>query len=83
MASSYGNHDASTCAQNFMALSLALAGREDWARATADRALTIASNLKDPFSLALTLYFASTTAQVLGDVALATQHRGTAPPTRD
>ena len=74
MASSYGNHDASTCAQNFMALSLALAGREDWARATADRALAIARNLNDPFSLALTLYFASATAQVLGDVGLATQH---------
>ena len=31
-------------------------------------------SLNDPFSLGLTLYFASAVAQVLGDVALAAQH---------
>ena len=74
MASSYGNHDASTCARYFAALSLAFAGEEERARAMADSALDIARSLNDPFSLALTLYFASAVAQVLGDVALATQH---------
>ena len=74
MASSYGNHDASTCARNFNALSLALAGDEERARSTADASLAAARRLNDPFSLALTLFFASATAQVLGDVALATEH---------
>jgi predicted ATPase/DNA-binding winged helix-turn-helix (wHTH) protein len=74
MASSYGNHDASTCARYFAALSLAFAGEEEHARAMADSALAAARSLNDPFSLALTLYFTSAMAQVLGDVALAAQH---------
>jgi hypothetical protein len=37
-----------------------------------DEALAEARSLKDPFSLALTLYFASATGQLLGDVRLAT-----------
>ena len=74
MASSYGNHDASTCGRNFMALALALAGEEDRAVSTANAALAVARSLSDPFSLGLTLYFASATAQVLGHVASASQH---------
>src|SRR6266853_319074 len=73
MASSYGNHDASTCARNFAALSLALAGEDERARAMAETSLTVARSLNDPFSLALTLYFASAVAQVLGDVLGAAQ----------
>ena len=42
MASSYGNHDAGTCARNFAALAVALAGDEERARAMADNALTVA-----------------------------------------
>ena len=37
MASSYGNHDAACCARNFSAMSLALAGDADEARAMIDR----------------------------------------------
>jgi predicted ATPase len=74
MASSYGNHDASTCARSFTALSLALAGEEERARATADTSLAVARGLNDPFSLALALYYASVVAQFLGDVALAARH---------
>ena len=74
MASSYGNHDASTCARYFIALSLALAGEEERARSMAESSLAVARSLNDPFSLALTLYFASAAAQVLGDVVLAAQH---------
>ena len=74
MASSYGNHDASTCARNFWALSLALAGDEERARSIADTSVAVARSLGDPFSLALTLAFAAFVAQVLGDVALAAQH---------
>ena len=74
MASSYGNHDAGTCARYFSALSLAFAGEEERARSMADSALAVARSLDDPFSLALSLYFASAVAQVLGDVALAAQH---------
>jgi predicted ATPase len=74
MASRYGNHDADTCARYFSALSLAFAGEEERARSMADTALAAARGLNDPFTLGLTLYFASAVAQVLGDVALAAQH---------
>ena len=74
MASSYGNHDAGTCARWFSALSLALAGEEERARTMADSSLAAARGLDDLFSLALSLYFASATAQVLDDVALAARH---------
>ena len=74
MASRYGNHNASACGQNFMALALALAGEEDRAVSTANAALALARSLSDPFSLGLTLYFASATAQVLGHVVPASQH---------
>jgi predicted ATPase len=73
LASSYGNHDASTCARNFTALSLALAGEDERASAMVNSALAVARSLNDPFSLALTLYFASAVAQILGQVALAAQ----------
>jgi tetratricopeptide (TPR) repeat protein len=74
MASSYGNHDAGNCARYFKALALALAGDADNARSTADHAVTIAKQLNDPFSLALSLYFAAATAQILGDATVAAQH---------
>jgi DNA-binding winged helix-turn-helix (wHTH) protein/predicted ATPase len=73
MASSYGNHDAGICARYFAALSLALAGENDRARAMADTAVAVAQGLNDSFSLALALYFAAVTAQILGDAALAVQ----------
>ena len=72
MASSYGNHDAGCCARNFSSLVLALTGDGDGARAMMARSLAAARTLDDPFSLALTLYFTSAAAQMLGDVALAT-----------
>jgi DNA-binding winged helix-turn-helix (wHTH) protein/predicted ATPase len=74
MASSYGNHDAKACARSFTALSLALAGEGERARAMADSSLAVARGLNDPFSLALALYYASAVAQFLGDVALAARH---------
>jgi adenylate cyclase len=72
LASSYGNHDAACCARNFSAMSLALAGHGDRARAMIDDSLAAAGTLDDPFTMALTHYFASAAAQILGDVALAT-----------
>jgi DNA-binding winged helix-turn-helix (wHTH) protein/predicted ATPase len=72
MASSYGNHDAECCARNFSAISLALAGDDHGARVMIDKSLAAAKILDDPFSLALTLYFTSAAAQMLGDIALAT-----------
>jgi predicted ATPase/DNA-binding winged helix-turn-helix (wHTH) protein len=72
MASSYGNHDAACCARNFSAMSLALAGDGQGARGMIDQSLAAARSLDDPFSLALTLYFTSAAAQMLGDLALAT-----------
>ncbi len=74
MASRFGNHDASTCARNFLAMSLALAGEERRARATMDDALAESRRLNDPFSLALTFFFSAVTAQLLGDVTLSTTH---------
>jgi DNA-binding winged helix-turn-helix (wHTH) protein/predicted ATPase len=71
MASSYGNHDAGCCARNFSSLALALAGEAATARAMMERSLAAATSLDDPFSLALTLYFTSAAAQMMGDVALA------------
>jgi adenylate cyclase len=71
MASSYGNHDASTCARNFAAFSLALAGDDERARTMAESSLAVARKLNDPFFLALTFFFTSAVAQVLGDVAVA------------
>jgi DNA-binding winged helix-turn-helix (wHTH) protein/predicted ATPase len=76
MASSYGNHDARACALYFTALSSALAGDEERARTTADKAIAVARGLDDPFSLALALFFASAVAQILGDVTLASHHAG-------
>jgi predicted ATPase len=49
MASSFGNHDAGTCARYFSALSLALAGEEERARTMADTSLAAARRLDDPF----------------------------------
>ena len=72
MASSYGNHDAGCCARNFSAMALALAGEGARARAMMEHSVAAARSLGDPFSLALTLYFTSVAAQMLGDVALAT-----------
>jgi predicted ATPase/DNA-binding winged helix-turn-helix (wHTH) protein len=74
MASSYGNHDAGCCARNFSAMALALVGDEQQARQRIDQALAAARKLDDPFSLALTLYFTSAAAQMLGDVVLATEN---------
>jgi len=71
MASQYGNHDVGCCAHNFNAMALALAGDVAAARAAVDTSLAAARKLDDPFSLALTLYFASAVAQMTGDVALA------------
>jgi predicted ATPase len=76
MASRYGNHDAACCARNFSAMALALAGDEKGARAMIDQSLAAARKLDDPFSLALTLYFTSAAAQMLGDVALASENSG-------
>lgn len=73
-ASSYGNHDAACCARNFNAMSLALTGDRDAARAMIDEALAAANSLHDPFSLALTLYFTSAAAQMLGHAPLATRY---------
>jgi hypothetical protein len=39
----------------------------------ADSSLALASGLNDPFSLALSLYFSSAMAQVLGDIVLSAQ----------
>jgi predicted ATPase len=74
MASSYGNHDAACCARNFRAISLCLAGDEERARRLIDQSLAAARGLGDPFSLALSLYFASAVMQISNDVTPAAQH---------
>lgn len=74
MASLYGNHDVACCAHNFSAMALALAGDVEAARATVDTSLAAARKLDDPFTLALTLFFASATAHILGDAEQAATH---------
>ena len=49
-------------------------GEEDAARAMIFTSVAEARNLGDPFSLALTLYFTSVAAQILGDTAIATEN---------
>ena len=73
-AASYGKHDASTCGRSFGAVSLALMGEDERARTMIGDALAAAAELKDPFSQALTHYFASVTGQLLGDLRLATDN---------
>ena len=52
-------------------MALALAGEEQRARTVIDQSVAAARSLDDPFSLALTLYFTSAAAQMLGDPELA------------
>jgi predicted ATPase len=73
MASSYGNHDAHSCGHAFAALAMAFASEDDGAQAMAESAITFATSLNDPFSLAQALHFGAVTAQVLGDIAIAMQ----------
>jgi adenylate cyclase len=55
-------------------MALALAGDNDGARTMIDQSLAAARSLGDPFSLALTLYFTAAAAQMLGDLALASEN---------
>jgi DNA-binding winged helix-turn-helix (wHTH) protein/predicted ATPase len=73
MASSYGNHDARTCGLYFSTLAHVLAGEDDRARGMAEEMLAVTRTLNDPFTLALALFFAAATAQMLGDVTLAAE----------
>ena len=73
-ASSYGNHDTSACACSFAAMSLALLGKDEHAREMIDTGLRVATSLKDPFSLALTLYLTAAAAQMMGDVQTAARN---------
>jgi len=74
MASSYGNHDTRCCGRNFSALCMALMGDQDGARTMIGTSVAEARSLGDPFSLALTLYFTSVAAQILGDVPFAAEN---------
>jgi DNA-binding winged helix-turn-helix (wHTH) protein/predicted ATPase len=74
MASSYGNHDASTCGRNFLTQALALGGDEEGTRTMLDSTLASTRGLDDPFSLALTLHASAVAAQILDDVPLAVRN---------
>jgi tetratricopeptide (TPR) repeat protein len=60
LASAYGDHDAGTCALNFGARAAVLLGAVDEAVRQSDASLTLARELEHPFTLAQTLFFAST-----------------------
>jgi hypothetical protein len=60
LASAYGNHDAGVCAMNFRARTLVLLGAVDEAVTVSDAAVALARELEHPFTLAQTLFFAST-----------------------
>jgi predicted ATPase len=53
---------------------MALMGDQDGARTMIGTSVAEARSLGDPFSLALTLYFTSVAAQILGDVPRATEN---------
>lgn len=60
LASAYGNHDAGACALNFKARALVLLGAVDEAVRVSEAALALSRQLGHPFTLAQTLFFAST-----------------------
>ncbi len=60
LASAYGNHDAGVCAMNFKARALVLLGAVDEAVSVSEAAVALARELEHPFTLAQTLFFAST-----------------------
>nr|UXE45408.1 hypothetical protein Hi04_10k_c4773_00023 [uncultured bacterium] len=67
LASAYGNHDAGTCALNFLARSLVLLGAVDEAVRRSDAAIALARELRHPFTLAQTLAFSATVHQARCD----------------
>lgn len=67
LASAYGNHDAGTCALNFLARALVLLGAVDEAVRRSDAAIALARELRHPFTLAQTLAFAATVHQARCD----------------
>ena len=74
LAGRYGNHDAGVCARCFRALALALLGQHEAAHAAVSDALTRAEGLGQPFTLALTRYFAGAAYQLLGEIDSASMH---------
>jgi DNA-binding winged helix-turn-helix (wHTH) protein/predicted ATPase len=61
LAATYGSHDPGTCSHNFLGWALALRGRSDEAHRISLESIALARQLRHPFSLALTLFFAAAT----------------------
>jgi predicted ATPase/DNA-binding winged helix-turn-helix (wHTH) protein len=74
LAGRYGNHDAGACARCFRALALALLGQREATESAVKEALSLAETLGQPFTLALTRYFAAAAYQLLGDIDSASLH---------
>jgi tetratricopeptide (TPR) repeat protein len=78
LASAYGNHDAGTCALNFAARALVLRGNVDEAARVSEAALTLARELEHPFTIAQTLFFASTVHHARQDPDATLRHASAA-----
>ena len=74
LASAYGNHDAGTCAMNFWARAAVLSGAVDEAVRQSDASLALARELGHPFTLTLTLFFASTIQHARQDAEATRAH---------
>jgi predicted ATPase len=73
-AGRYGDHDAGVCGQMFSARAFALAGRTATAVEVSRGAITLARELRHPFSLALALVFAAAVHQIRRDAPGARAH---------
>jgi len=74
LASAYGNHDAGTCALNFWSRAAVLLGAVDEAVRQSDASLALARELGHPFTLAQTLFFASTVHHARQDAEATRAH---------
>jgi class 3 adenylate cyclase/tetratricopeptide (TPR) repeat protein len=63
----YGGHDAGVCCRNTLGLTLWLSGSPDRAAARVEEGLALARRLAHPFTLAITLAFASWVRLLRGD----------------
>ena len=64
----YGGHDAGVCCRNTLGMTLWLSGSPDRAAARAEEGIALARRLAHPFTLAITLAFASWVRLFRGDL---------------
>jgi DNA-binding winged helix-turn-helix (wHTH) protein/predicted ATPase len=74
LAATFGSHDAGVCARLFASRAMALMGQVDDAIQASEEAMTLATSLDQPFSIALSLTFRAALDQGCGDALSAGSH---------